>query len=325
MKKNHEFYPRAQYVNTPIIIDGFSRSGKFLLGHLVGAMEGVEFMQNPILLETALYLTRLNKLDLDTARILVQTDIDMSTYNMAIGRGLNGRIEDSSCIYKAVDFGKFLARTTDDDPDRLMDEFQRRKLLPLYIGHECLCNARTLFSIYPAMRIFSLQRDPLALIVSWYRRGWGKRFGVDPKSASIGFKSILGPVPWFGIDWEPSYLELNEMDRIIKSIAVLSEFARSEYEALSAREKSQIHFIFFDDILSKTSSVIEGISQFLNLLPHPKIGIALARERIPRDIPVGHRERLLDEIKVHMSPEMEKILDSLVDDFDNYWKYKSNF
>jgi hypothetical protein len=319
LKINCEFYPRAQLVKDPVIIDGFSRSGKFLLGHLVGAMDGLEFMQNPPLLETALYLTRLNKLELETARILVQTDIDMNTYNMAIGRGLNSRVEDSSCIYKAVDFGRFIARTTVEDPDKLINEFQQKKLMPLYIGHECLCNARALFHIYPDVHLISLQRDPLALIMSWYKRGWGRRFGVDPKSLAIAFKTESGPVPWFGLDWMPEYASLSEMDRIVKSMEVLSKFARQEYELLTAKQKSQIHFVAFESILSRPTDVINGISCYLNRLPHPNMSGILARERVPRAIPVNQRVLLIQEIRNYMSPSMGSILEALIEDFDCYW------
>jgi hypothetical protein len=44
IQSNYDFHPRAQYATGPVIIDGYSRSGKFLLGHLVGARYGVEFM-----------------------------------------------------------------------------------------------------------------------------------------------------------------------------------------------------------------------------------------------------------------------------------------
>ena len=319
LKKNYELYPRAQYVKDLVLIDGFSRSGKFLLGHLVGAMTGLEFMQNPLMLETALYLTRLNKLDPDTARILVQTDIDMNTYNMAIGRGLNGRINDSSCIYKAVDFGRFLARTTVDDPDSLIDDFQQKNLLPLYIGHECLCNGQTLFYIYPDVRMINIQRDPLLLIMSWYRRGWGKRWGVDPKSASIAFRTESGPAPWFAVDWVPEYAALGEMDRVVKSIEALSQYAKREYEALTSKQKSQVHFVAFDDILSKPSDVIAGISRYLGRTPHASMGAILAREGVPKIIDVNQRDLLIKEIRSAMSPSMETTLQALIDDFDTYW------
>ncbi len=314
-----DFYPRAQLVQEPVIIDGFSRAGKFLLGHLVGAMDGLEFMQYAPLLETALYLVRLNKLNLDTAKILVQTDIDMSTYNMAIGRGLNGRVYDSSCIYKAANVEGFLARTTVDDPDALIDDFQNKKQIPLYLGHECLCNGRTLFSIYPGVRMISLQRDPLSLIMSWYKRGWGRRFGADPKSGSIGFKTESGPVPWFGLHCQPEYLLLSEMDRVVKSIEALSEYARQEYESLDFEQKSRVHFVAFNDILLTPTKVVASISQFLGRVPLENIGAVLTRERVPRVVASNQRDLLLKEIRVHASSNLEQVLQSLISEFDNYW------
>ena len=318
--QNYKFCPRAQYVSAPVVIDGFSRSGKFLLAHIIGSLNGLEAMQSPLLMETALYLTRLGKLDLDTAKIMVQTDIDMNTYNMAIGRGLNYRIEDASCIYKTLDFGRFIARTTVNDPDVLLEEFKRKNLLPLFIGHECLCNISTVLYIFPKIQLVNLQRDPVALITSWYRRGWGKRWGVDPKSASIGFSSPSGsPAPWFAVDWDPEYSLMGEMDRCVKSIETLSNFAKDAYELLTEEQKSRIHFVSFGDILSNPSNVISGISNYLGRLPHQEIASVLARERVPRVIPEGERANLIFDIKEKISNEMLPILDGLICEFDGYW------
>lgn len=109
------------------------------------------------------------------------------------------------------------------------------------------------------------------------------------------------------------------MDRIVQSIVVLSKFARTEYESLASKEKSQIHFVSFDDILSKTSEVIEGTSLFLKRSPHHNIGGVLARERVSRVIPENQRNNLLQEIRAHMSPSMNKTLELLVEEFDSYW------
>ncbi len=54
-----EFSKREQLVKSPVIIDGFSRSGKFLLGQLVATLDNIEYIQNPFVFETILYLTRL--------------------------------------------------------------------------------------------------------------------------------------------------------------------------------------------------------------------------------------------------------------------------
>lgn len=323
MKKKYpeivQFHPRPQYVNELVLVDGMTRAGKFLLGHIVGAMEGLEFMQYPFLLETALYLTRLGKLDIDTAQMLVKTDIDLNTYNMMIGRGLNGRVYDSSCIYKAADFGRFLARTTEADPDELVRDFQDQNRLPLYIGHESLCNGRTLFTIYPEVRLISLQRDPLSLISSWYRRGWGRRFGMDPKSMSVGFKTQFGPVPWFALNWEPGYISMSEMDRVVKSMGTLFMLAKQEYEALDLGQKARVHFVAFDDILLTPSNVVSDLARYLNRKPLENMGAILAREKVPRIIEPNQRDLLLKKIRAHMSPCMEPVIQSLMSDFDGFW------
>lgn len=318
-KTDHQFHPRSQYVREPVLVDGITRAGKFLLGHIVASMSGMEFMQYPPLLEIALYLTRLGKLDLDTARILVQTDIDLNTYNMMIGRGLNGRVHDSSSIHNAADAERFLARAASEDVESLIAAFQEESRLPLYIGHESLCNGRTLFEIYPAIRLISLQRDPLALIWSWYRRGWGRRFGLDPKSMAIGFATRSGPVPWFALNWEPDYYALSEMDRVIKSIETLQALAREEYEALTVEQRARVHFVAYEEILLDPTTVIGGISRYLGRPPLAQMPAILARERVPRAVPPGQRRGLFEQLRREMSPDLAPAVESLMADYDGYW------
>jgi len=314
-----QFHPRPQYVNELVLVDGMTRAGKFLLGHIVGSLEGLEFMQYPPLLEIALYLTRLGKLDIDTAQMLVKTDIDLNTYNMMVGRGLNSRVYDASCIYNAADSGRFLARSKEIDTEVLVSDFQAQNRLPLYIGHESLCNGRTLFIIYPEVRLISLQRDPLSLILSWYKRGWGRRFGVDPKSMSVGFKTQFGPVPWFALNWEPGYTSMSEMDRIVKSMETLFMLAKQEYESLDLGQKARVHFVAFDDILLTPFKVVSDLSHYLNRKPLENIRAILERERVPRIIATDQRDLLLKEIRQHMSPGMEPMIQSLISDFDGFW------
>ena len=316
---NLKFATRAQYVIDPVIIDGFTRSGKFLLGHLIGALEGLECMQNPMLLEASLYLVRLKKLEIETARILVQTDIDMHSYDMAIGRNLNTRLDDASSVYKKADYERFLARADENDADSLISRYCQEGFLPLYIGHECMCNANILFDIYPSARLVNIQRDPVALIMSWYRRGWGKRFGVDPKSVSIAFQSERGPVPWFAINWSPSYSEIGEMDRIIMSLEAISSYAKKEYQSLNSKQRSQVHLISFDAILANPNDVINSVSKFIGRTPQKNILEILTRERVTRIVSEDERKILLNEIKSLMSPNMGPRLQALIDDFDSYW------
>lgn len=313
-------HPRPQFVRDPVLVDGVTRAGKFLLGHLVASFEGLEFMQYPPLLEQMLYLRRLGKVSAEAARILVHTDLDLNTYNMMIGRGLNGRRHDSSCIHNAADAPRFLARAEAEDPDALVARFQSEGRLPLYIGHEALANGRTLFEFYPEARLIQLLRDPLALISSWHRRGWGRRFGLDPKSMPIGFTTPEGPVPWFALDWSPGYYALGEMDRVVRSIETLFRMAREELEALPPAARGRIHFVAFEGILVEPRAVVAGLGRYLGRRPLPGMDAVLERERVPRVVPPDQRDRLRSEIRAEMSPALEPTLGWLEGEYERYWR-----
>ena len=319
IKPSYEFSDRAKFVTEPILVDGFARSGKFLLAHLVGVIDGVEPMQASVLLENILYLVRFNKLDLDTARVLIQSELDMSTLNMAIGRNLNGRLDDLSSIYKAINFEKIISRTKKPDATKLIDVFMAEDRMPLYIGHECLCNARALFEIYPSVKLINLQREPLSIIMSWYTRGWGRRFGFDSTSGSITFNNNGYPVPWFSIEGVPEYPELGEMERVVKSIEALSSMAKKEFLQLTHEQKSKIHFVLFDDILKEPNTVISGLAKYLNRSPCAGLEEILERERVPRDVNPDLQNKLFAHVIELIRPEIAESLQLLIDDFNNFW------
>ena len=65
------------------------------------------------------------------------------------------------------------------------------------------------------------------------------------------------------MDWKPAYGELSIMDRIVKSIFTLTQFAKEEYELLTSKQKSQILFIDYYDLVSKPNDSMEILSQFV--------------------------------------------------------------
>jgi hypothetical protein len=314
-----EYCPRAQFVKAPLILDGLSRAGKFLLGSVVASMTNVEYFQNPLLLETALYLTRLGKIDIETAKILVQTDIDFNSYNMAIGRGLNLREEDESSILNSVNPEKFLLRAKSENPKLLVEDFYRQNSLPLYISHEGICNLGILFSIYPSLNMISAQRNPISLIISWFKKGWGSRWGVDPKSFSIAFAAKGSPVPWFAVDWADEYSRLNEMDRIVKSIYSLSLMARTSYNDLSESQRLKLLFVDFDQLLKSPSKEVLKVSRFIGREPDENIAKVLLRQRLPRKETPIHSIEIENEIRNKLSLEIRPLFQELLDDYQNFW------
>jgi|LakMenEpi03Aug12_release.lakeMendotaPanAssembly.Ray.scaffolds.fasta_scaffold293421_2 hypothetical protein len=320
-KQTLEFTAREQLVKNPLIIDGFSRSGKFVLGQLVASLENVEFIQNPFVLETVLYLARLNKIDLDVAKILCQTDCDLNTYNMIIGRNLNTRLDDMSTIHNSSNPEKFLQRAATKNTIELLESYMKNNSLPLYIIHEGLCNANLIFNFYPGSKIINLQRDPVSLIFSWYKRGWGTRFGTDPTSFSISFNSSFKPSPWFAVDWKPSYGDLSVIDRIVKSIFTLTRYAKMEYELLTSNQKSQLLLIDFRDLLTKPDATIKILSLFVNRDIDENISKVIKSLQLPRQISIDSYQSNLEFIKSGLSGESESLemLQILIQEHQNYW------
>jgi len=314
-----DYFARAQIVRKPLFLDGYTRSGKFLLGSLLDSLENTEYIQNPWFLETSLYLYKLGKIDFKTLKILIQTDLDFNTYNMAIGRNLNSRKSDESSIHNSIKVKEFLSRSEFPDQTTLFERFQNGNLLPLYITHEALCNVAVLFDVYPEMRMISAQRNPVSLVKSWRDRGWGSRWGNDPKSFSIAFDERGKAIPWFALEWGDEYWNLNEIERIVKSLHSLSKKAEREYKALNSENKSKILFVDFDNLLNSPQGEVERVADYLDCKILAGLELTMKRQKLPREKGFTRIEQIRLEIVSVLSSNIRNLYDELVEDYNNFW------
>jgi hypothetical protein len=314
-----EFSERARFSDEFVLVDGITRAGKFVMAHVVAGFVGMEFFQYSCLLENALYLLRLHKIDLATCRALLEVDLDISSFNMMVGRYLNTRVSDMSCIYNACDPAEFVDRAGVLDRDALVEKFQRERRLPLFISHEGLANVRALFGIFPRVKMINLIRDPVMLILSWYKRGWGRRIGNDPRSSWITFKGPSGPFPWWATGWEKDYNQFSEMDRCVKSIATLSDMARDDFNAADDAVKARIRMVRFETLVTAPEVVISQVGDFLERQPAPGLQTILTRERLPRVVSGRDRETALRAIQDQVSVDLTPVLDRLIHEYEHYW------
>lgn len=317
--KTPSYAPRARLFDDFVVVEGITRSGKFLLGAVVSAFEGVEFIQTSFTLETLHFLHRLGRIDLDTYRMLVQTDLDMRAYDMAIGRNLNARSADVSCIGRAPDPARFTSRSAEADTGELVRRFREGGFMPLQIFHEGLPNARAFFDVFPKARMISILRDPADLVDSWFRRGWGRRHGAnDPLNMSLCFEAPGGPRYWWALDL-PEYGELGEMDRCVLNIATLMDMGRRELDAAGPALSERICFVRYEDVLARPDEAVSRIGAFLGRAPVPQLPAVLARERLPRAVDLSKRAKLVEKIRASMSPRFEPLLSKACEDYDGFW------
>ncbi len=312
-----KIYERRGLAENMLIIDGISRSGKFMLSHVVSALKGVEFIQYPMLLENLPYLVRHRKLDFETCRILLQTDLDYAAYNMMIGRGLNTRRTDITSAYNCVEAKALLARAARKDEAAMVAEFKAAKRLPLFFCHEGMCNIGVVLRSLPKAKVIHIMRDPAALALSWLKKGYGKRWGGDPKIVSIAFDTPHGTVPWFAARVAKEYAAAAELERVVLCLSEIMRMSREGFSKLPPSEKKRIAFLSFEALTADPKKAVARLERFTGKRRHAKMPSVLKRERLPR--PAADLEAAAASVRKRVSPRYAKMLDGLRADYRRFW------
>ncbi len=317
LNMNFQYYQRPMYTTDLVIIDGITRSGKFMAAHVLMALETVEPMVQSWLIDNLLYLHKLNKIDFETFKILFQTEVDDRTYMNMIGRSFNSRNSDASCIHKAAQADEYVKRCLNPNETELVQKYFDEKRIPIFITHEGMPNMAPVFQVFQNVKIIELIRNPIALVESWYRRGWGTRFGTDPKSIPIVFNDRNHNVPWFATGWNPHYNEIGVMDRIIMSMSKLFEESKKTFLSLDETSRNKIKIIPFEDLVCNTDSTVQKLELFLNRRKLNSMKRIIERERLNRK-PENQKE-LLIRVAEHASDKYLKILNELNEDYNSFW------
>lgn len=282
MKNKIKLGRKEPLVKNLLLIEGISRAGKFLLANLLHGFRGIEPVQYYGLLEHIPFLEKINLIDKITAQQILQCEIDSHCYEMLIGRNLNHRLSDKSSIFNIPNCNKYLKRCKEPDGDRAIEKFYGKNLCSMFILHELMPNIKIYLDTFPELKVISIQRSPVYLVYSWYKRGLGKRFGNDSKLFSIPFQFKGENIPWFATGWEKRYLALSEMDRIIASIEWLTLASQKSYRRLSPQHKKKILFVSYEEILTRTNEAIKKITNFLGrTVVKSDMKIILEREKLP--------------------------------------------
>src|SRR3989344_6802612 len=111
--------PRKPLVKNLLVIEGVSRSGKFLLSDLLAGFADIEPVQTHVSLEHIPIFEKLGMIDAEAAREFLRCEIDVYSYEMLIGRTLNLRKSDKSAIFNHPRVKEFPGRTEDANPQTI--------------------------------------------------------------------------------------------------------------------------------------------------------------------------------------------------------------
>jgi hypothetical protein len=298
-----------------LLVDGLSRTGKMLTAKLASHLRRVEYFQISGPVDHIHILWHLGHLDDGAASSYLRLELDMKIYDRVVGRDLNLRYQDASSLHRAPDFPMYLRRAIEPDVDitdriKVMERFKQEGRYPFFFTHEALPNIELFFSTAKLLKVIEVVRHPADLAFSWERRGWGNRWGEDPLAVIPAVDFNGKPLPWFAAEWAEEYLAMTPTDRVIQSILVLTGMCRDSIARLSARKKSCIHFIAYENLLTSTETEIGRLASFLETEPFETIPELMTRERLPAQPNTAAVREKLAALRESASPEL---YDRLVD------------
>lgn len=304
-------------VKNLLLIEGVSRSGKFFLGKILDGFERIEHFQYISIIEQLPFFVRLGMMKREVVKSLMQSTIDDNARNLQFGRNLNFQASDHSCILKAPRAKEYLERTKLTNPSHIIKNLSRGKMYSTFVVHECMPNIEIFFDVCPAVKIISIQRYPIDLVHSWYLRGWGLRQATDLLATQPCIKKNGIDIPWYACQWKESYNDLSPMDRVIKSINSFFKMGRKCYMGLTDKQKKQILFIAYEDLIEKTDSVVECIAKFLKVKAFDELPEVLKREGCYKILDKNDRKKKIDEIKSKASSQTFKMLMQLTKEYES--------
>ncbi len=295
--------PRESYVDQIIIVDGIMRTGKFLHDAVVSSLERCEMWQQYPMLDAIPYLWRLGIMSTDTARTLIQREVDMHFYYTLLGRRVNFRYDDRSSIWHHHDPREYFQRIFMKEEAEILENIEDKNRIFTLSGHDMLCNVEIMFQAYPNLRMVAARRHPLDIIYSWHMKDWGNRIGTERRSLWLAFEGPTGPIPWHACEWAEKYESLSAMDRVIYSVGWLLEEAAKSYAALSAERQSRIFQAPFEWVVTDPQAYVAKLCEHIGTEPSAATPRILTEERIPRVLQKSDLEDRITEIKAHASAE----------------------
>ncbi len=229
------------------IVDGFSRAGKSLMLPILSHLENGELWQISEESESLCKLEYLNKLDYNSAKILVRKNFDKIIYNLNIGRGTNLKQSDDSSAQNTLMYSKYKQRMQESiERKPIVDLIDKNRSLLVMDVHYMFGSSSIYFDIMDEINgvyIFML-RNPAHLVSAFLAQDMFERIGVDPMEIE-DYISVDGKIlPCFVSGYLEEYLQCeNDIERMILIIHSFIKKAYDMHKTLSDTQKKKFIFV----------------------------------------------------------------------------------
>ncbi len=261
-----------------IIITGAPRSGTSLLGKLVSTLKDIDYHFEPPMIWALASLLSMKELSQEVASILLQLYLHEDLLLESVhGRKANLRPGDDSLVLNSITWAELLLRWHNihnrEDAIRYISD----KHLRLAFKSPSVIDAIPFFAnALPESKFIIIMRNGQDVAQSIIRKKWLSDEGLE--NNYWPYKMIAGnKVPHLVEDsMVGKWVKMNEVTRACYLWRRDAEFA---IRAKDSNFGSRLHFIYYEDLRSEPSIIMDAIATFLStkITDLTKLGIMSVR------------------------------------------------
>ncbi len=298
-----------------VLIDGVARSGKSMLTGTLPSLENMEIMHFYTLLEFIVPSMAFHKIETDAAKSIIRIHMNELAYNLKLSRGVNFRPGDHSGVAQYKDPAIYESRLARVDGDEVVKELKETHLMIPIQTHDMLVNYDCMEKLELDFRMVQIFRNPIDNAYSWWKRGWGERFGTDPRAFTVTLESCGESVPWYCYPDQAEWIKMNPMEKCIHSVVSLIERSVEQYK--KAKDTSRIFITTFEAFAENTHEELQRICGFLNTRPSAHTPDFLKRSKCPRTLKKQGTLDKLEQFREHVGARLLDRLITLTESYEN--------
>ena len=296
-----------------VLIDGFSSSGKSLIGPILGYLKRCEQWQLNNWFDYISTLHYLKKISQSSVTAFTKIRADELIYNLFLGRNVNFRTTDHSSPYFDGLQKKYLKRLKEKEGKYAINKIIRSEpILPLAV-HYLYGNSKILLKAFEnRLKLYIVcLRDPFVLIQKWHDGNWPKKIEKDPRffEFCLNYKDTI--IPWYAKKYAVKYRKANGIEKSILTVYHLYKGVFSMYEKKSDKEKKKLLIIFFEDFIQFPNLYIDKICKTLKTEREKNFKKIMKKNFLPRKIisqPITTIKDFVNKYSKNFSPVYNKMI-----------------
>lgn len=265
--------------NKIIIIDGIARTGKLLLATLVSSFSKTEHFELGRNFEDISPSIKFKKIKIDYAEAFIKNNLNELIYNKYLSRNVNFRPTDRTGVYNSSNFKLYKKRLKTKEGDRVIKLIKKEKRNILFVTHDLMTTISSFNKLNLKYKMIYLYRNPFDTIISWYKRGHGKRLGEDLREFSLLIKNKKKKFPWYQ-QLIGKFNKMEEVEACATFIYHLNKNSIRNFKKLDKKYKKNILVFDYLEIIQNKNNELKTISKFLKSSFTKKTNDLLKEERL---------------------------------------------